>query len=129
MGSSRNFTLSSDPLTGKWGSGTNALLAPLVFKTLLAVVDLGQCGGTQSGKNTEFRQNCWVPEDGWGIPFGTSRDEGYLWVAGQLCIKTEKVSEHIIGVLTVSRGNFKLGFHSRLHSVNFCPSKDSLYLL
>lgn len=68
----------------------------------------------QSGTSTEFRKNCWVPGNGWGIPFGTSRDKSYLWVAGQLCIKKEK--EDIIGRhLTVSRENLKLGFYSRLH--------------
>lgn len=46
----------SDPLKGKWGNRTNALLSPLVFKIFLTVVRLGQCSGTQSGRNTEFRQ-------------------------------------------------------------------------
>lgn len=63
------------------------------------------------------------------IPHGTSRDGGQLWAIGQLYIRKEKVVEDLIGILMVSRGSFKLGFHSRLHWVNFCPSKDPLYLL
>lgn len=47
LGLSRSFTLSSDPLEAKWGRGTNALLAPLVFKTLRAAVDSGQGSGTE----------------------------------------------------------------------------------
>lgn len=48
LGLSRNFSpaLISHLLKAKWGSGTNALLSPLVFKTFLVVVDLGQCSGT-----------------------------------------------------------------------------------
>lgn len=71
-GFSRNFSpaLISDPLKGKCENGTNALLSLLVFKTFLAVVHLGQCSGTQRKRNTEFRQNCWVPGDGWGTDPG-----------------------------------------------------------
>lgn len=74
LGLNRSFgpSLISEALTGKWGNGTNALLSPLAFKTLLAVADLGQGGGTQSGRNTEFRQNPWVPGDGWGAGPGCS---------------------------------------------------------
>lgn len=36
--------LHSEPMEGKWGSGTNALLAPLLSKTLLAVA---HCSGTE----------------------------------------------------------------------------------
>lgn len=49
------------------------------------------------------------------IPHSTSRDGGQLWTIGQLYSRKEKVFEDLIGILMVSRGSFKLGFHSRLH--------------
>lgn len=38
-------------MEGKWGSGTNALLVLLDFKTLLEVVDSAQCSGTEWEKH------------------------------------------------------------------------------